>query len=61
MGTIDLFLEENIKFAAALARADNDVTLCTYKGAPHGFQTIPSKVSERFFRDYCAAFAVASS
>ncbi len=61
VGTIDLFLEESIKFAAALARADNDVTLCTYKGAPHGFQTIPSKVSERFFRDYCAAFAVASS
>lgn len=57
VGSIDLFLDENIDFAAALARAGNDVTLCTYKGAPHGFQIIPSGVSRRFYADYFAAFS----
>jgi acetyl esterase len=61
VGTIDLFLDENIRFAAALAQADGDVTLCTYKGAPHGFQTIASSVSQRFYRDYCAAFELTAS
>jgi acetyl esterase len=55
VGSIDLFLNENIDFAAALARAGNDVTLCTYKGAPHAFQSIDSALSRRFFRDYFAA------
>lgn len=56
VGTIDLFLEENARFATNIARAGGDVTFCTYKGAPHGFQSIPSRVSDRFFKDYGAAF-----
>lgn len=55
VGTIDLFLNENIKFAAALEQSGGDVTLRTYPGAPHAFQTIPSGVSRQFFRDYLAA------
>jgi acetyl esterase len=57
VGTIDLFLDENVAFAAHIARAGGQVTLCTYKGAPHGFQTVPSRVSRQFFVDYKAAFA----
>lgn len=57
VGTIDLFLDENIAFATQIARAGGQVTLCTYKGAPHGFQTVPSRVSRQFFADYKAAFA----
>jgi acetyl esterase/lipase len=57
VGTIDLFLEENLAFAAALARAGCDVSLCTYKGAPHGFPSIASCLSRRFYADYEAAFA----
>jgi acetyl esterase len=57
VGSIDLFLDENVAFAAAIARAGGDVTLCTYKGAPHAFQSIPSRVARRFNRDYVAAFS----
>jgi acetyl esterase len=57
VGTLDLFLGENALFALQLATAGCDVTLCTYKGAPHGFQVIKSRVSERFFKDYVAAFS----
>jgi acetyl esterase len=56
VGSIDLFLDENVAFAAAIARAGGAVTLCTYKGAPHGFQMVPSRVSRQFFADYKAAF-----
>jgi acetyl esterase len=57
VGSIDLFLEEDVAFARAIALAGGDVTLCTYKGTPHGFQSIPSRVSTRFYRDYVAAFS----
>ncbi len=57
VGSIDLFLEEDVAFANAIALAGGDVTLCTYKGAPHGFQSIPSRVSSRFYHDYVAAFS----
>jgi acetyl esterase len=57
VGTIDLFLAEDVAFAAKLAGEGCDVTLCTYKGAPHGFQTIDSRLSRRFYTDYRAAFA----
>jgi acetyl esterase len=56
VGTIDLFLEENITFAARTAKAGPEVTLHTYKGAPHAFQSFQSSVSARFWRDYIAAF-----
>jgi acetyl esterase len=61
VGTIDLFLAENVVFASKLALAGCDVTLCTFKGAPHGFQAIPAKISRRFNRDYIAAFDRISS
>jgi acetyl esterase/lipase len=56
VGSIDLFLEEDVAFARAIALAGGDVTLCTYAGAPHGFMSIPSRVSRRFYNDYVAAF-----
>jgi acetyl esterase len=56
VGTIDLFCAENVAFAARLAQAGGGVTLCVYKGAPHGFPSIASKISAQFHRDYQAAF-----
>lgn len=56
VGSIDLFLSENIKFATSLAHVGGEVTLCTYKGAPHGFPSIPSRLANRFDADYVAAF-----
>jgi acetyl esterase len=57
VGTIDLFLAEDVAFAARLAGEGGDITLCTYKGAPHGFHAIDSRLSRRFYHDYRAAFA----
>jgi acetyl esterase len=56
VGTIDLFLDENLAFAAQMARANCDVQVMTYRGAPHGFPSFPSSVSARFIKDYHAAF-----
>lgn len=55
VGGLDLFLEENIAFAARIAASGGDVTLMTYPGAPHGFPAVPSSTSRRFERDYRAA------
>jgi acetyl esterase len=57
VGTMDLFLQENITFAENIRKAGGDVTLCIYKGAPHAFQSIPSQVTTQFNADYAAAFA----
>ena len=40
IGTRDLFLRENLAFAAKLAEAHVDVTLETYSGAVHAFQRL---------------------
>jgi acetyl esterase len=56
VGTIDLFWKENVAFAARLAQAGREVTLCEYEGAPHGFPSIASGVSRRFYADYVTAF-----
>lgn len=57
VGTIDLFYDENITFAQNIRKAGGDVSLCIYQGAPHAFQSIPSRVTTQFNVDYAAAFA----
>lgn len=61
VGTLDLFFGESARFAFALEQAGIYVTFRTYDGAPHGFQTIASKVAARFYQDYFAAFRVFTS
>lgn len=57
VGTIDLFCAENVRFSARLADAGVEISLCVYKGAPHGFPILPSRVSRRYYHDYYGAFA----
>jgi triacylglycerol lipase len=57
VGTLDLFLDENIAFIQAIAHAHGNAILHTYQGAPHGFQSYPSDVSRRFQADLKAAIA----
>lgn len=57
-GSIDLFLEENLAFAARLARAGVPVEANVYAGAFHGFNLIPGvAVTRRFDRDLYGALS----
>jgi acetyl esterase/lipase len=53
VGTLDLFFEENVAYATALARSNPATELHAYPGAYHGFDTrVPqAEVSLRFVRD----------
>jgi triacylglycerol lipase len=42
VGTLDLFLEENMEYAKRLTRAGVPVEMHIYPGAYHGFQTVES-------------------
>lgn len=58
VGTLDLFLEENIEYARRLVRAGVPTELKVYPGAYHGFQGVAPEahVSKAFTRDYFTAF-----
>ncbi|WP_241231291.1 alpha/beta hydrolase [Sphingomonas koreensis] len=52
VGDIDLFLAENLEFAARLARSQVGVELHVYRGGYHGFNLIPNTpLSNAFARD----------
>lgn len=56
VGTLDLFLEENIEYARRLIRAGVPTELHVYPGAFHAFPMIAeAKVSQSFIRDYLNA------
>jgi acetyl esterase/lipase len=63
VGTLDLFLEENIEYARRLMRAGVPTELRVYPGAYHGFQGLApeARISKAFVGDYFAALAVALS
>jgi acetyl esterase/lipase len=63
VGTLDLFLEENIEYARRLMRAGVPTELHVYPGAYHGFQGLApeARISKTFVSDYFAALAVALS
>lgn len=54
VGTLDLFLEENIEYARRLMRAGVPTELRVYPGAYHGFQGVAPKarISKTFVADY---------
>ncbi len=56
VGTLDLFLEEDIEYARRLIRAGVPTELHVYPGAFHGFPMVPeAQVSQSFARDYLNA------
>jgi acetyl esterase/lipase len=61
VGSLDLFLEENLEYARGLIRAGVSTELHVYAGAPHGFQMIiDAEASRAFGRDSMAALARAA-
>ena len=62
VGTLDLFLEEDMEYARRLMRAGVPTELHVYPGAFHGFNMAASaKVSQAFVRDQLDALARALS
>src|SRR5215211_1032701 len=61
VGTLDLFLEEDIEYARRLMRAGVPTELHIYPGAYHGFQGLApeARISRAFVRDYFEAYRVA--
>ncbi len=58
VGTLDLFLEEDLEYARRLMRAGVPTELHVYPGAFHGFPMVPdAKVVQAFKRDYFNALA----
>jgi acetyl esterase/lipase len=48
VGTLDLFLDENLRFAQALIRAGVAVEMNVWPGAYHGFNSDPqARVAQR--------------
>jgi acetyl esterase/lipase len=58
VGTLDLFLEEDLEYARRLMRAGVPTELHVYPGAFHAFPIMAeAKVSQAFIRDYLDALA----
>jgi acetyl esterase/lipase len=56
VGTLDLFLEEDLEYARRLMRAGVPTELHVYPGAYHGFpMAVDSKVAQALTRDYLNA------
>lgn len=52
VGTLDLFVQENIQYASCLARAGVSVEMHLYPGATHGFEfAIGTELSNKFFEE----------
>lgn len=62
VGSLDLFLEENLEYARRLMRAGVPTELHVYPGAFHGFNMVSgARVSQAFVRDELAALTRALS
>jgi acetyl esterase/lipase len=61
VGTLDLFLEENLEYARRLMRDGVPTELHVYPGAYHGFQGLApeARISKAFVSDYFAALTLA--
>ena len=55
VGSLDLFLEEDIAFALRLARVGVPVEAHVYPGAVHGFDAFPGALADEFNADLYAA------
>ncbi len=57
VGSLDLFLEEDVAYALRLSRAGVPVDLHVYDGGVHGFNAFPGELAARFETDLRAAVA----
>lgn len=55
VGSLDLFLEENVAYALRLARAGGKVECHIYDGGIHGFDRLPGTLATRANRELVAA------
>ena len=55
VGSLDLFLEEDVDYATRLSRAGVPVELHVYPGGVHGFDLFPGSTTDRFASDVRAA------
>lgn len=56
VGSLDLFLEEDVAYALRLSRAGVPVEAHVYTGGVHGFDGFPGPLAEQFNADLGAAF-----
>ena len=56
VGSLDLFLEEDVAYALRLSRAGVPVEAHVYNGGVHGFDGLPGPLAEQFNADLRAAF-----
>jgi triacylglycerol lipase len=57
VGSVDLFMEEDVEYAMRLARAGVPVELHVYQGGIHGFDLFPGSTTERFSAELRAGIA----
>jgi triacylglycerol lipase len=57
VGSLDLFLEEDVDYAMRLSRAGVPVELHVYQGGVHGFDLFPGNTTDRFSSDLHTALA----
>jgi acetyl esterase/lipase len=57
VGSVDLFLEEDVEYAMRLSRAGVPVELHVYQGGIHGFDLFPGDIALRIGADLRAALA----
>ena len=57
VGSLDLFVDEDITFALRLARAGTPVAAHLYPGGIHGFDAFPGTLADEFNSDLYAAFS----
>jgi acetyl esterase/lipase len=57
VGSLDLFLEEDVDYAMRLSRAGVPVELHVYQGGVHGFDLFPGNTTDRFSSDLRTALA----
>jgi triacylglycerol lipase len=57
VGSVDLFLEEDVGYAVRLSRAGVPVELHVYQGGIHGFDFFPGTTTQRYSAELRAALA----
>ena len=55
VGSLDLFLDEDVAYALRLSRAAVPVELHVYDGGVHGFDNLPGRLADRFDADLRSA------
>lgn len=57
VGSVDLFMEEDVDYAMRLSRAGVPVEMHVYQGGIHGFDLFPGSTTERFSAELRAGIA----